>query len=88
MDRQTRLYWCGAVPACQCGGADGVGRADALADGAVDLAEAGSLAALLLPAVQHELVQGSRAVHGRGQAVVLLHCVHHLRAASQEGAES
>ena len=52
---------------------------DELVEGGDEVAEARARAALPLPAVQHELVQGSRAVHGRGQAVVLLNSVDHLR---------
>lgn len=44
-----------------------------------DVSEAGSYVAVLLPAVQHQLVQGAGAVHGRGQTVVLLDGINHLQ---------
>ena len=55
------------------------GVADELVQRVDVVIEARPGVAVLLPAVQHELVQGSRAVHGRGQAVVLLNSVDHLR---------
>lgn len=45
---------------------------DHLVQGVDDLGKAGPAIAVLLPTVQHELVQGSWAVHRRGQSVVLL----------------
>lgn len=67
-----------SVPARQRGWADGVGRADALAEGAVDLAEARPLTAFLLPAVQHQLVQRRRAVHWSRQPKAVLDGFDHL----------
>lgn len=61
-----------AVPAAQAGGADVVGAPDALAESAVDVCEARSLCPLLLPAVQHELVQRRGAVDGRRQPEAVL----------------
>lgn len=54
-----------------------------LAQDVVDVREFGSLAAVLLPAVEHELVKGWLAVHRGGQAEPILHSLHHLR--RQEG---
>lgn len=48
------------------------GGANEFVQEAHNIAEFGPVAALLLPAVQHELVQGQGAAHGRGQAVALL----------------
>lgn len=58
---------------------EGGGVAEKLVQGADDLAELGPQVPLLHPALQHELVQHHGAVHGRGQAVVLLHSSHHLQ---------
>lgn len=54
------------------------GVTDHLVQGADDVGEAGSYVAVLLPTVEHQLVQGTGAVHGRGQAVVLFDGVNHL----------
>lgn len=43
------------------------------------VAEAGALAGLLLPAVEHELVQGYRAAHGCWQTIALFHRQDDLR---------
>lgn len=43
-----------------------------------DLFELGPVVPLFLPAVQHQLVEGGRAVHGRGQAVTLIHSLYYL----------
>ncbi len=53
-----------SVPASQGGGPDVVRAPRGLAESAVDLGEGGSLCPLLLPAIQHELVQRRWAVHG------------------------
>lgn len=45
----------------------------------VDVRELGSLAAVLLPAVEHQLVQGRLAVCRGGQAEPVLHGLQHLR---------
>lgn len=50
-----------------------------LAQDVVDVRELGSLAAVLLPAVEHELVEGWLAVHRGGQAEPVLHGLHHLQ---------
>lgn len=54
------------------------GVADHLVQGADDVGEAGSYVTVLLPTVQHQLVQGTGAVHRRRQAVVLLNGINHL----------
>lgn len=50
-----------------------------LAQDVVDVRELGSLAAVLLPAVEHELVEGRLAVHRGRQAEPILHGLHHLQ---------
>jgi len=50
-----------------------VGVADEFVQNANDLGEARPLAAVLLPAVQHQLVQGCGAAHRGWQAVAFLH---------------
>ncbi len=61
------------------------GVTDHLVQGADDVSEAGSYIAVLLPAVQHQLVQGTGAVHRRRQAVVLLNGINHLWEKGWEG---
>lgn len=51
---------------------------DHLVQGVDDLCKTGPAIAVLLPTVQHELVQGSWAVHRRGQPVVLLNGIDDL----------
>lgn len=67
------------VPARQRGGTDAVGGADALAQSRVDLAEAGSLRPLLLPAVQHQLMEVLRAVNGSREPEAVLNGLDHLQ---------
>ena len=59
-------------------GFEAVGVADHLVQRVDDLAKLGPVISVLLPAVQHELVQRARAVHGRWQPVVLLYGVDYL----------
>lgn len=54
------------------------GVADHLVQRVYDVGEAWPSVAVLLPAVKHQLVQGGRAVHGRGQSIVLLDSIDHL----------
>lgn len=54
------------------------GIANKFVQGVDDLRELRSQVSFFHPAVQHKLMQGSRAVHGWGQSVVLLDCVDHL----------
>ena len=68
------------LPACQRGGADAIGGSNALAEGRVDLAEAGPLRPLLLPTVQHQLVEMWGAVNGSGQPETVLNGLYHLHA--------
>lgn len=49
-----------------------------LAEDVVDVGELGALAALLLPAVQHQLVQRRLAMCWGRQAEAILHRLHHL----------
>ena len=51
---------------------------DHLVEGTDHLGEAGPCIPVLLPTVQHELVQGSGAVWGRGEPVVLFNGIDHL----------
>lgn len=57
---------------------------DQLVEGADEVAETRPRRAVLLPAVQHELVQVGGAVWRRGQPVVLLYSINHLRKRSDE----
>lgn len=66
------------VPARQRGGTDAVGGADALAQSRVDLAEAGSLRPLLLPAVQHQLMEMRGAVDWSREPETILDGLDHL----------
>ena len=74
------------VPGCGVGrDLEAAGVADELIQDADDLLKLGPVAPLLLPAVQHQLVERSGAVHGRGQPVALIHCLDHLGAGGWEG---
>lgn len=55
------------------------GVTDHLVQSSDDVSEAGSHVAVLLPTVQHELVQSVGAVHGWRQTVILLDGVDHLQ---------
>lgn len=46
---------------------------DELVQNADNLLKLGSVVSVLLPAVQHQLVERSRAVHGRGQPIAFIH---------------
>lgn len=54
------------------------GVTDHLVQSADNIGEAGSHVAVLLPAVEHQLVQSAGAVHGWWQTVVLLNGINHL----------
>lgn len=56
----------------------GVGVADQLVQHVDDLPELGPVGPLSLPAVQHELVQHDRTVHGSWEPEVLLDGIYHL----------
>lgn len=43
-----------------------------------DLAEFGSIRSFPHPALQHELMQSQRTLHGRRQPVAFLYCLYHL----------
>lgn len=83
MDIRPSAGWTHAftqsVPARQRGGTDAVGGADALAQSRVDLAEAGSLRPLLLPAVQHQLMEMRGAVDWSREPETILDGLDHLR---------
>lgn len=72
------------APARQRGGADAVRGADALAEGRVDLAEGGSLRPLLLPAVEHQLMEVWRAVHRSREPEAIFNGLDHLRRPTEE----
>lgn len=57
------------------------GVADEFVQEGDHVGELGPMASLLLPAVQHELVQGHGAAHGCGQPVALLDGQDHLQGA-------
>lgn len=57
------------------------GVADQFVQEGDDVGELGPMASLLLPAVQHELVQGHGAAHWRRQPVALLDGQNHLQGA-------
>lgn len=65
--------------ACGAGALRGLQALHQLAQGVVDLRELGPLAALLLPAAEHQLVEGWLAVGRGGQAEPILHSLHHLQ---------
>ena len=52
---------------------------DQLVQEADYLVKLGTVVSVFLPAVKHQLIQGCRAVHRRGQAVALVHRLDHLR---------
>lgn len=67
------------VPACQRGGTDAIRGADALAQGWVDLAEGGPLCPLLLPAVQHQLMEMWWTVDWSRQPETIFNGLDHLQ---------
>lgn len=52
---------------------EAAGVADEFIQDADDLLELGPVVPLFLPAVQHQLVEGGGAVHGRREAVTFIH---------------
>lgn len=69
------------VSPCCCTGDDlqAAWIPDELVQNADNLFKLGSVVPVFLPAVQHQLIQGSWAVHGRREAVALIHCFNYLR---------
>lgn len=69
------------VSPCCCTGDDlqAAWIPDELVQNADNLLKLGSVVPVFLPAVQHQLIQGSWAVHGRREAVALIHCFNYLR---------
>lgn len=66
--------WGGCQAPVDCGGGPEALRApDEGIEDTDNVGKARSLSPVLVPAVEHELVQGAGAAHGRGQAVALLH---------------
>lgn len=75
----SKLKSWGHTPRRQRGhGLQHAGITDHLVQVVDDLAELGPVVAVLLPAVQHELVQRAGTVHGWGQPVVLLNGIDDL----------
>lgn len=68
-------------------GLERVGITDHLVQVVDDLAELGPVVAVLLPAVQHELMQRAGTVHGWRQPVVLLNGIDDLRGDAQISTE-
>jgi len=60
-------------------GREGLGGADELVEDADDVGKLGAPAALLLPALHHQLVDGRGTVQRRGEAEALVDGLHHLR---------
>lgn len=63
----------------RCHGLEAVGVADHLVQSADNLAEFWPVVAVFLPAVQHQLMQGTRTVHRGWQPVVLLYGIDNLQ---------
>lgn len=59
-------------------GLEGVGGSDELVQDANDVGKLGPARAILLPALHHELVDGRRAVHGRGEPEAIVDGFHDL----------
>jgi len=55
-----------------------VGKTNELIKGSDCLGEGGPMGALLVPGVQHHLVDGFRAVHGRRESVALFNGLDHV----------
>jgi len=67
------------IPRCGVGGNFEAARvADEFIQDADDLFKLRTIVPLFLPAVQHQLVERSRAVHGWRQAVTLIHSFYYL----------
>lgn len=68
------------VSPCCCTGDDlqAAWIPDELVQNADDLLKLGSVVSVFLPAVQHQLIQGSWAVHGRWETIALIHCFDYL----------
>lgn len=57
---------------------EAAGVADEFVQDADDLLELGPVVPLFLPAVQHQLVEGSGAVHGRRETITFIHRLYDL----------
>lgn len=57
---------------------EATGVADEFIQDANYLLKLGPIVPLFLPAVQHELVEGGRAVHGWGQSVTFIYSLYYL----------
>lgn len=67
------------IPGCRVGRDFEATRvANELIQDADDLFELRPVVPLFLPAVQHQLVEGSRAVHGWGEAITLIYSFYYL----------
>lgn len=67
-----------STPARQRGGTNSIRGANTLAEGWVDLAEAGPLRPLFLPTIQHQLMEMWRTVDWRWQPETVLDGLYHL----------
>lgn len=56
----------------------GIGVADQFVQHVDDLSKLWPVGSLSLPAIQHELVESHRAVHGWGQPITLVNSLNHL----------
>ena len=63
---------------CTCDDLQTAWVPDELVQNADNLLKLGSVVSVLLPAIEHQLIQRSWAVHGRGQPVVLLNGIDDL----------
>lgn len=79
---ESLFHWpCGAVGQLS----EGAWVSDQLVQDCDNLAKLWPVAAPLLPAVQHELVQHHGTVHRGGKTVALIYCFDHLRANKNSG---
>lgn len=62
-----------------CQRLEGLGGTDELVEDADDIGKLGAPAALLLPALHHQLVDGGGTIQGSGEAEALVDGLHHLR---------
>lgn len=82
--KHTREYT-RVIPGCGIGcDFEGTRVADKLVQDTDYLFKLGPVVPLLLPAVQHQLVEGCRAVHGWGQAVPLVHSFYYLHISKEK----
>lgn len=74
------MWTISAIPWWQwCHGLEAVGVADHLVQGTDNLAEFGPVVTVFLPAIQHQLMQCTWAIHRGRQSVVLLYGIDYLQ---------